>query len=168
MLTDGVGELCVDDFWLFMLVGFGAQLIDGALGMAYGVTATSVLLGFGVPPAVASASVHSAEVFTTGASGLAHWRLGNVRWDLVWRLAIPGVTGGVIGALVLSHLDADWLPYAVNLYLLGMGVLILVRSQRRAEVGATTCPGVLRLSAFSAARLMRWAAADGGRWSPRR
>ena len=72
-----------DDFVLFVAVGFAAQLVDGAVGMAYGVTGTTVLLSFGVPPATASACVHAAEVFTTGASGLAHWRLGNVYGDLV-------------------------------------------------------------------------------------
>src|SRR5215218_8765845 len=67
-----------EDVLLFAAVGFAAQVIDGALGMAYGVTATTVLLSFGVAPSVASASVHAAEVFTTGASGLAHWWVGNV------------------------------------------------------------------------------------------
>lgn len=80
---------------LFALVGFVAQLIDGAIGMAYGLAATSVLLSVGVTPATASASVHAAEIFTTGASGLAHWRLGNVRRDLVLRLAVSGALGGV-------------------------------------------------------------------------
>src|SRR4028119_1063704 len=90
------------DLVIFAAVGFLAQLIDGALGMAYGVTATSVLLQLGTPPAVASASVHAAEAFTTGASGFAHWRLGNVDRKLVIRLAVPGVIGGVIGAYVLT------------------------------------------------------------------
>jgi uncharacterized membrane protein YfcA len=79
---------------LFVAVGFAAQLIDGAIGMAYGLFASSVLLGFGVPPATASASVHVAEVFTTGASGLAHWRMGNVRRDLVLRWPCPAPWAG--------------------------------------------------------------------------
>ncbi len=77
---------------LFVAVGFAAQLIDGAIGIAYGLFASSVLLGLGVPPATACASVHVAEVFTTGASGLAHWRMCNVRRDLgccAWPCPVP-------------------------------------------------------------------------------
>ncbi len=112
----------------FVFVGFLAQLIDGALGMAYGVTATSVLLQLGAPPAVASASVHAAEVFTTGASGLAHWRMRNVDWHLVVRLAVPGVIGGIVGAYLLSSFPADLVRPFVSLYLLVMGGVILVRA----------------------------------------
>lgn len=112
----------------FVFVGFLAQLIDGALGMAYGVTATSVLLQLGAPPAVASASVHAAEVFTTGASGLAHWRMRNVDWHLIVRLAVPGVIGGIIGAYLLSSFPADLIRPFISLYLLVMGGVILVRA----------------------------------------
>src|SRR5919199_4075572 len=91
----------VEDVIVFVAVGFAAQMIDGAIGMAYGLSATSVLLTLGVAPAMASASVHVAEVFTSGASGLAHWYLGNVCRGLVLRLAVPGVLGGVIGTSVL-------------------------------------------------------------------
>ncbi|HEX9906591.1 MAG TPA: sulfite exporter TauE/SafE family protein [Propylenella sp.] len=115
---------------LFVAVGFLAQLIDGALGMAYGVTATSVLLQFGTPPAVASASVHAAEAFTTGASALSHWRLRNVDWRLVVRLAVPGVVGGVAGAYLLSSFPGHLLRPVVSLYLLAMGVVIIVRALR--------------------------------------
>ena len=78
---------------LYILVGFVAQMIDGALGMAYGVSSNTFLLSLGIPPAAASASVHMAEVVTTGISGFSHWRLGNVDWKLVRRLLIPGVIG---------------------------------------------------------------------------
>ena len=91
-----------EELALFVAVGFAAQLTDSAIGMAYGLFASSVLLGLGVPPTTASASVHVAEVFTTGASGLAHWRMGNVRRELVPRLAVPGALGGVLGAYLLS------------------------------------------------------------------
>lgn len=114
-----------DQILLFIAVGFAAQIVDGALGMAYGLTATSVLLGFGVAPPVASASVHAAEVFTTGASGLAHWRLGNISRGLILRLAIPGMIGGALGAFVLVQLPIDLIRLLVNLYLLLMGGLIL-------------------------------------------
>ena len=98
-----------DDILLYVIIGFVAQMIDGAIGMAYGVTASSVLLSLGVPPATASACVHAAETFTTGASGFAHWRLGNVDRKLLVRLAVPGMIGGAIGAYVLSELPGDTL-----------------------------------------------------------
>ena len=85
-------------FWKAAGVGLFAQIVDGALGMAYGITSTSFLLSVGVPPAAASASVHLAEVFTTGFSGFSHWRLGNVNKGLFKRLLIPGIIGGVVGA----------------------------------------------------------------------
>ena len=91
-----------EDLILFIAIGFAAQIVDGAVGMAYGLTASSVLLSTGVPPSVTSASVHAAEVFTTGISGASHWKVGNVRWNLVWRLALPGMVGGAIGAYVLE------------------------------------------------------------------
>jgi uncharacterized membrane protein YfcA len=119
------------DVLIFVGVGFAAQLVDGALGMAYGVTATSVLLSFGVTPAVASASVHAAEVFTTAASGAAHWRLGNIDWRLVVRLAIPGMIGGAFGAYVLTEIPAGIVRPLVGIYLLVMGLLILRKALHR-------------------------------------
>ena len=115
---------------LFVAVGFAAQLIDGAIGMAYGLFASSVLLGLGVPPATASASVHVAEVFTTGASGFAHWRMGNVRRDLVLRLAVPGALGGVLGAFALSAAPVGPVRVGVSLYLMGLGGLVLLKALR--------------------------------------
>jgi hypothetical protein len=117
-----------EDFILFVVVGFAAQMVDGAIGMAYGLSATSVLLGFGVPPATASASVHAAEVFTTGISGASHWRFGNVRWSMVWRLAIPGMIGGAAGAYLLTTIPGDIVRPLVNTYLLAMGGWILWRA----------------------------------------
>jgi len=118
------------DFLIFFAVGFLAQVIDGALGMAYGVSANSFLLGAGVPPALASASVHTAEVFTTAASGISHWRLGNVDKEIIKRLAIFGVTGGVLGAYILSNIDGSIIKPWIALYLLVMGVRILVKAFR--------------------------------------
>jgi len=114
-----------DDILLFVAIGFAAQIIDGAIGMAYGVTSTSVLLSFGVPPATASACVHAAETFTTGASGAAHWRLGNIDRQLVWRIAVPGMIGGALGAYVLTTLPGDAIRPYINAYLLLLGLLIL-------------------------------------------
>ena len=120
----------MDDFLLFVVVGFLAQMVDGSIGMAYGLTGTSVLIALGTPPAVASASIHAAEVFTTGASGLSHWRLGNVDGRLLARLAVPGAVGGLAGALTAAWMPAELIRPAVSLYLLGMGGLILWRALR--------------------------------------
>jgi uncharacterized protein len=104
----------------FVVLGFAAQLIDGALGMAYGLVATSALLAFGAPPVVASASVHAAEVVTTGLAGASHVWHKNVDWRLFRRLAAAGVLGGVIGAYVLTELPERTVKIFVTLYLLAM------------------------------------------------
>jgi hypothetical protein len=115
-------------FLLYVLVGFAAQMIDGALGMAYGVSSNTFLLSVGIPPAAASASVHLAEVVTTGISGTAHWKLGNVDWKLVRRLLIPGVIGGVAGAYVLTAIDGNAIKPFIAVYLLAMGGVILYKA----------------------------------------
>ncbi|MBI3160955.1 MAG: sulfite exporter TauE/SafE family protein [Chloroflexi bacterium] len=115
-------------FLLYVLVGFVAQLIDGALGMAYGVSSNTFLLSLGIPPAAASASVHMAEVVTTGISGLTHWKLGNVDWKLVRRLLIPGVIGGLLGAYVLTSLDGNIIKPYIASYLLIMGLVIIYKA----------------------------------------
>ena len=117
-----------NDFSFFVLVGAAAQLVDGAIGMAYGVTATSILMSYGVAPATASAAIHAAEVFTTAASGAAHWRLGNVQWDMVKRLAIPGVFGAIAGAMLLSHVPGRTIQPFVSAYLLCLGLMIVWRA----------------------------------------
>lgn len=113
---------------IYVLVGFVAQTIDGALGMAYGVSSNTFLLSVGIPPAAASASVHMAEVVTTGISGFAHWKLGNVDWKLVRRLLITGVLGGVAGAYLLTSIDGDIIKPYIAAYLLLMGGLILYKA----------------------------------------
>ena len=118
-------------FWKAAGVGLFAQIVDGALGMAYGITSTSFLLSVGVPPAAASASVHLAEVFTTGFSGFSHWRLGNVNKGLFNRLLIPGIIGGVVGAYLITSLDGKVLRPWISGYLLLMGLYILVKAFRR-------------------------------------
>lgn len=117
-----------DDIGYYVLTGFAAQLVDGAIGMAYGVTSSTVLLSLGVPPATASACVHAAETFTTGASGIAHWRLGNVDRELMKRLVVPGMLGGAIGAYALSNLPGESLKPFISAYLLVLGLLILWRA----------------------------------------
>lgn len=124
-ITDG---LMSHAFWLAFAIGLGAQVIDGALGMAYGITATTFLLGSGVPPAAASASVHLAEVFTTGFSGFSHWRFGNINKALFYRLVVPGMIGGVLGAYVVTSFDGDVLKPYISAYLLLMGLYILSKA----------------------------------------
>lgn len=121
-------NLITPGFLMFLVVGFLAQIIDGALGMAYGVSASSFLLGMGVPPALASASVHTAEVFTTAASGASHWKLGNVDKAIIKKLLFTGVIGGAAGAYLLSNIDGTIIKPWVALYLLGMGIRILVKA----------------------------------------
>lgn len=116
------------EFWIFFGVGFLAQLVDGALGMAYGVVSSTVLLAFGVSPAMASASVHVAEVFTTAASGTSHALHKNVDWRLFRRLAVPGAIGGAIGAYVLTEIDGDAIRPFITAYLAVIGVFILYKA----------------------------------------
>lgn len=122
-----------DQFLFFVMVGLAAQLIDGALGMAFGLVASSVLLGMGVPPAVVSASVHTAEIFTTGASGVSHLVMGNVERRLFLRLAVPGMVGGVLGAYVLTRLPGDVVRPFIYAYLLLLSLLILLRAAGRMQ-----------------------------------
>ncbi len=121
-----------DSFLLFLVVGFLAQIVDGALGMAYGVVSSSVLLAFGVPPAAASASVHAAEVFTSAASASSHIWHKNVDWRLFRILAPAGILGGVLGTYILTAIDGAVLKPYVAAYLGGMGLYILYRAYRRA------------------------------------
>lgn len=116
------------DFLIYTLVGFIAQLVDGALGMAYGLTCNSVLLSLGLSPLAASASVHAAEVFTTGASGIAHWRIGNIDRRLIWQLAIPGMIGGFCGAYLLFWAPPALLRPVISVYLGLAGIWILIKA----------------------------------------
>lgn len=119
-----------DSFILFLVVGFLAQIVDGALGMAYGVVSSSVLLAFGVPPAAASASVHTAELFTTAASAGSHVWHKNVNWRLFRMLAPVGIAGGVLGTYVITSIDGNVLKPFVAAYLGIMGAYILYRAFR--------------------------------------
>lgn len=112
----------------FIAVGFAAQLIDGALGMAYGVISSTFLMALGVPPKAASAGVHAAETFTTAISGISHIWHGNVDWKLFSRLALPGIAGGITGAYLLSNIDSSAAKPYVQSYLIGVGMWLLWRS----------------------------------------
>lgn len=154
-------ELPGSHFLLFVLIGLCAQLIDGALGMAYGLVSSSILLALGMPPAAVSASVHTAEVFTTGVSGAAHGMLGNVDRKLMLRLAVPGVVGGVIGATLLARVDGDAIRPWIHAYLLVLALLILLRAAgRRLPRGEVKRVGVL---GFFSGLLD---AIGGGGWGP--
>jgi uncharacterized membrane protein YfcA len=109
------------------LVGLGAQLVDGSLGMAYGVTSSTLLLAIGTNPAAASATVHLAEIGTTLVSGLSHWRFGNVDWRVVVKIGVPGAVGAFVGATFLSWLSTDVAAPLMSILLLVLGLYILGR-----------------------------------------
>ena len=114
----------------FALVGFAAQMIDGALGMAYGISSTSFLLSMGIPPALASSSVHVAEVFTSGISGLSHLKMGNVNRKLFRSLVLPGAAGAILGAYVLTSVAGNAIKQFISAYLLIMGIVIIRKAFR--------------------------------------
>jgi hypothetical protein len=152
----------MDHWWLFLAVGFVAQLVDGALGMAYGVLTNTALLTIGLPPAHASALVHTAEIFTTSASAASHIYHRNVDWRIVARLGVTGVLGAILGAWILSNIDVTAARRFVYGYLLIVGLYILWRSMRialvpRKPAGWTTPLG------FVAGFLD---ASGGGGWGP--
>ncbi|MBL0029284.1 MAG: sulfite exporter TauE/SafE family protein [Rhodanobacteraceae bacterium] len=147
----------------FIGIGLIAQSIDGALGMAYGVTSSTLLLGLGMAPALASASVHMAELATTGVSGLSHGFFGNVDKHLLLRLALPGAIGGMVGAFVLSHLQTPWLGAVVAAYLLVLGVSLVLRAWRNRTPDAALKPRRTKRLALAAGFLD---AVGGGGWGP--
>lgn len=150
------------DLLPFIAVGFAAQLIDGALGMAFGVICNTMMVTFlGVPPALASQRVHVVECFTTAASGISHLLHGNIDGRLFVRLAVPGVIGGVAGAYVLSSLPADAVKPFVLVYLAGIGVWLLVRG--------LLYPPTFKVAKFVAPLGLAGGfldAAGGGGWGP--
>lgn len=156
-------EIDTEMFLWFLLVGFVAQSIDGALGMAYGVSSNSILLGIGIPPATASAWVHFAQVFTSLASGISHWKMGNVDWKLAKKLLIPGVIGSIVGAYILSSLDPDLVKPVIAIYLFVMGIVILRKVKRKQAPKfnreSKTLPALATAGGFADA-------VGGGGWGP--
>lgn len=148
-------------FWTFIAVGFAAQIVDGALGMAYGVTANTALISVGVPPAAASAGIHLAEIFTTGASGLSHLKFGNIDKALFKRLVIPGVLGGIFGAAILAYVDVAIIKPLVSGYLLIMGGYILLKAMQK--IGERKEPKRIGPLAFLGGTLD---SIGGGGWGP--
>jgi uncharacterized membrane protein YfcA len=143
--AEDVNTFISSDFALYLLVGLAAQLVDGALGMAYGVTSTSFLLSLGVSPAISSASVHVAEMFTTGASAVSHFRFKNINKKLFKSLLIPGVLGAVTGAYLLSDvIDGDFVKPYIAFYMLILGLIIIRKAiQKNFAKNKTKRIGVL-------------------------
>ncbi|MEQ1696034.1 MAG: sulfite exporter TauE/SafE family protein [Hyphomicrobiaceae bacterium] len=161
-MIDG-GTLTWNYIAFFFAVGFLAQIVDGALGMAYKVTTSAVLLGLGLPPAVVSGSVHAASSFTSFASGLAHWHLGNVDRKLMLRLLVPGAIGGACGAFLLSSIPGALLKPWISAYLMGLGGYILWRAMQGPRKSVAGVPrGVVPLG-FAGGLCD---AVGGGGWGP--
>lgn len=151
----------MSDLPLYLLVGFLAQLVDGAMGMAYGITASTLLLGIGVPPAATSATVHAAECLTTGASALSHHAFGNVNRALFRRLLAPAVAGAILGAVLLSHVPGEAArPYMAG-YLLVMGITLVIKAFR--EFPSRSVTSHLAPLGFVGAFMD---AVGGGGWGP--
>ena len=149
-------------FWKAVLVGLIAQTVDGALGMAYGITSTSFLLATGASPAVASASVHIAEVFTTGVSGISHVKLGNVNKSLFLRLLIPGILGASMGAWVVSSVDSAIIKPIVSGYLFLMGLYVISKVFKKITPRRENPKHVAKLGLFGGFV----DAVGGGGWGP--
>lgn len=150
------------EFWLFAAVGFAAQLVDGALGMAYGVVSTTVLLANGVPPATASASVHAAKVFTGAASAVSHIAHRNVDGRLLVLLAAGGMLGGVVGTYLLTSVDGELIKPFVVAWLGLMGVVILYRAWKGARPKPFSWKGPFPLGLVGGF----FDAVGGGGWGP--
>ncbi len=152
--------------WVVLaVVGFAAQLVDGSLGMGYGVTSSSLLILAGLTPAAASASVHLSELGTNLASGVSHWRLRNVDWRVVSRIAGPGAAGAFAGATVLSHLASRTAAPVMASILTGLGAYIVVRFVRGVAPQIRSAPG-LRLLAPLGLVAGFLDATGGGGWGP--
>jgi uncharacterized membrane protein YfcA len=156
------------NFLLLAIVGLIAQLVDGSLGMAYGVTSQSLLLTVGIAPALASASVHIAEVGTTAASGASHWRFGNVDWAKVWPLAVPGAVGAFFGAVVVSaFITAEAAEPLVAIFLFSLGIFVLARFSFRRHEGPVNVRPVPRTFLAPLGLVAGFLdAAGGGGWGP--
>lgn len=158
-----LGEQAGDDFLYFALAGFIAQFIDGALGMAYGVSASTVLMSVGVPPAAASASIHTSEIFTSGASGLMHLKFQNVNKKLFKTLLLPGVLGAILGALCLSFLEEynSILKPAIAFYTLYLGSVIVRKAfkKKKTKIKTRHIPKLAGFGGFMDS-------VGGGGWGP--
>ena len=165
--TDAASQLVAETlssrmFWTAVAVGLAAQAVDGALGMAYGVTASTFLMSAGASPAVASASSHIAEIFTTGVSGIAHVKQGNVDRKLFLRLVVPGTIGALAGVLVVTQIDGKALKPWIAGSLLVIGIYILSKAFRALRIRTSDPKHVGKLALFGGFV----DATGGGGWGP--
>jgi uncharacterized membrane protein YfcA len=123
-----------DLFFWALLFGSIAAFIDGSLGMAYGVTGTAFLLGYGISPIKAVAYIHIAEIFVSGSSGLNHWKIGNVDTKLFKKLLIPGIIGAILGALVITKFKIAYLSIVISIYLLFMGIFLIAKAYAKIKL----------------------------------
>lgn len=123
-----------DLFFWALLFGAVAALIDGSLGMAYGVTGTAFLLGYGISPVKAVAYIHIAEIFVTGSSGLNHWKIGNIDTKLFKKLLIPGIIGAILGALIIAKVKIPYLSIVISIYLLFMGIFLIAKAYSKIKL----------------------------------
>jgi uncharacterized protein len=157
-----------NEFIIFLVIGFSAQMIDEMLGMGFGVISASFLLITGTPPALTSSSVHLSKILTNGASGLSHWRFGNVDRDLLVKLLPAGVLGGVLGALLLTTLPHGVARPLVAVYLFITGLMILRRAfrqwrlEQQQPVSSSSTGSIRRLGAVGGFL----DAIGGGGWGP--
>ena len=145
----------------FIMIGFAAQLVDGALGMAFGVISNTLLLSIGITPQAASASVHTVESFTTGVSGVSHVLHRNVDWWLFVRIVVPGVIGGITGAYLLTQISAEVARPLVLIYLVAIGLYLLWRGIMHRHVEKR--PKIIAPLGLAGGFLD---AAGGGGWGP--
>lgn len=144
---------------IFIIFGFTAQMIDGALGMGYGVSSNTFLLSLGIPPSIASACIHTSEMFTTAVSGISHFKFGNVDRKIFLRLLIPGVIGGILGAYILTELPGGKIKHFVSIYLMIMGIMILIKVFKKTPQRKTRMIPLGLVGGF-------FDAIGGGGWGP--
>jgi uncharacterized membrane protein YfcA len=123
-----------DLFFWALLFGAVAALIDGSLGMAYGVTGTAFLLGYGISPVEAVAYIHIAEIFVSGSSGLNHWKIGNIDTKLFKKLLVPGIIGAILGALIIAKVKIPYLSIVISIYLLFMGIFLIAKAYSKIKL----------------------------------
>jgi uncharacterized membrane protein YfcA len=123
-----------DLFFWALLFGAVAALIDGSLGMAYGVTGTAFLLGYGISPVKAVAYIHIAEIFVSGSSGLNHWKIGNIDTKLFKKLLVPGIIGAILGALIIAKVKIPYLSIVISIYLLFMGIFLIAKAYSKIKL----------------------------------
>lgn len=150
--------------YIFIVCGFIAQMIDGSLGMAYGVSSSTLLVSMGVSPKLASASVHTAEIFTTFISGILHWKFKNVDKKVLIKLIIPGMIGGFLGAYVLVNFPSNYITPIVSIYLILTGIRIIFKAIKDKDMSNSLLSG-------KKVSLLGWFggfcdAIGGGGWGP--